>query len=43
MNRKLKKRDLSNTYTYLIIVLIRVRDIKNNIHEINKYIIYKIY
>ena len=39
----MKKRDLSNAHTYLITVLIRVREIKNNIYEINKYIIYKIY
>ena len=39
----MKKRDLSNTYIYLIIILARVREIKNDIYEINKYIIYKIY
>ena len=43
MNRKLKERDLSNIYIYLITVLARVREIKNDIYEINKYIIYKIY
>ena len=43
INRKLKKRDLSNAHTYLIIILARVREIKNDIYEINKYIIYKIY
>ena len=43
MNRKLKERDLSNAYTYLITMLARVRKIENDIHEINKYIIYKIY
>ena len=32
-----------NAYTYLIIILIRVREIKNNIYKINKYIIYEIY
>ena len=37
------KRDLLDAHTYLIIVLIRVREIKNDIYEINKYIIYKIY
>ena len=39
----MKKRDLSNAYIYFITVLARVREIKNNIYEINKYIIYKIY
>ena len=39
----MKKRDLSNIYIYLIIILARVREIKNDIYEINKYIIYKIY
>ena len=39
----MKKRDLSNAYIYLITILIRVREIKNDIYEINKYIIYKIY
>ena len=39
----MKERDLSNIHTYLIIILTRVREIKNDIHEINKYIIYKIY
>ena len=39
----MKKRDLSNVYIYLITVLTRVREIKNDIYEINKYIIYKIY
>ena len=43
INRKLKKRDLSNAYIYLITILTRVREIKNDIHKINKYIIYKIY
>ena len=43
INRKLKKRDLSNIHTYLITILTRVRRIKNDIYEINKYIIYKIY
>ena len=43
INRKLKKRDLSNAYTYFIIILARVREIKNDIYEINEYIIYKIY
>ena len=43
MNRQLKERDLSNAHTYLITVLARVREIENNIYEINKYIIYKIY
>ena len=43
MNRKLKERDLSNAYIYLITVLARVREIKNDIHEINEYIIYEIY
>ena len=43
INRKLKKRDLSNAHTYLIIILARVWEIKNDIYEINKYIIYKIY
>ena len=39
----MKKRDLSNAHTYLITILTRVRKIKNDIYEINKYIIYKIY
>ena len=39
----MKKRDLSNAYTYLIIILTRIREIKNDIYKINKYIIYKIY
>ena len=39
----MKKRDLSNAYIYLITVLARVREIKNDIYEINEYIIYKIY
>ena len=43
MNRKLKKRDLLDAYTYFIIISTRVLEIKNNIYEINKYIIYKIY
>ena len=43
INRKLKERDLLNIYIYLIIILTRVREIKNNIYKINKYIIYKIY
>ena len=43
INRKLKKRNLSNIYIYLIIILARVREIKNDIYEINKYIIYIIY
>ena len=43
INRKLKKRDLSNAHTYLITILARMREIKNNIYEINEYIIYKIY
>ena len=43
MNRKLKKRDLSNAYIYLITILARIREMKNNIYETNKYIIYKIY
>ena len=43
INRKLKKRDLSNAYIYLIIILARVREIENNIYKINEYIIYKIY
>ena len=43
INRKLKKRDLSNAHIYLIIILAWVRGIKNDIYEINKYIIHEIY
>ena len=43
INRKLKKRDLSNAYTYLITVSTRVRGIENDIYKTNKYILYKIY
>ena len=43
IDRKLKKRDLSDAHTYLIIISVRVREIKNYIYEINKYIIYEIY
>ena len=43
MNRKLKKRDLSNAHTHLITVSARVRGIGNDIHEINEYIIHEIY
>ena len=43
MNRQLKKRDLSNAHIYFITMLARVREIRNDIYEINKYIIYKIY
>ena len=43
MNRKLKKRDLLNAYTYLMTVLARVREIENDIYETNKYILHKIY
>ena len=32
-----------NVYIYLIIILARLRKIKNNIYKINEYIIYKIY
>ena len=43
MNRKLKKRDLLDTYIYFMAVLARVREIKNDIYEINEYILQKIY
>ena len=43
INCKLKERDHSNIYIYFITILARVREIKNNIYKINKYIIYKIY
>ena len=39
----MKERDLSNTHTYLITILARVREIENDIYESNKYIIHKIY
>ena len=34
MNRKLKERNLSNIYIYLITILARVREIKNDIYKI---------
>ena len=43
LNRKLKNKNISNVRIYIIIVSARVRGIENNIHEIKKYIIYKIY
>ena len=43
INRKLKKRNLLNAYIYFIIISTRVREIKNNIYIINKYILYKNY
>ena len=43
LDRKLKEKSLLNAYIYTIAVPIRVRGIKNNVHETSKYIIYKIY
>ena len=43
LNKKLKKDINLNAYIHLIIVLIRVRNIKNNVYEIKEYVIYKIY
>ena len=43
LNRKLKNNAILNAYIHLIIVLIRVRDIKNDVHETKKYVVHEIY
>ena len=43
LDRKLKEKSLLDIYIYIIAVPTRVRGIRNNVYETNKYIIYKIY